>query len=55
VEVNRYLSESQGGNYGSATATHDYRGSTATPTIEGTTANGETVRATIECHSVANF
>jgi len=30
-------------------------GSTATLTIEGTSANGETVSATIECHQVTNF
>ncbi|MEO8639066.1 MAG: hypothetical protein ABI458_04020 [Chloroflexota bacterium] len=55
VEVNPYLSASQGGDFGAGTATLDNRGTTATLTIEGTTANGETVDATIECHSVANF
>lgn len=55
VEVNPYLSASAGGNYGSGTATLDDRGTTATVTIEGTTAAGEEVQATIECHTVANF
>lgn len=55
VEVNPYLSASQGGNFGSGTATLDNKGSTATVTIEGTTANAETVSATIECHTVTNF
>ena len=55
VEVNPYLSASQGGNYGTGTATLDNRGSTATLTIEGTTSAGEQVEATIECHTVTNF
>ena len=55
VEVNPYLSRSQGSDFGSGTATLDNRGSTATLTIEGTSANGETVSATIECHQVTNF
>jgi hypothetical protein len=55
VEVNPYLSESQGGNFGAGTATLDNRGNTATVTIDGTTAAGETVNASIECHSVTNF
>jgi hypothetical protein len=55
VEVNPYLSASQNADFGSGTATLDNRGSTATITIEGTTANGETVSATIECHAVTNF
>jgi hypothetical protein len=55
VEVNPYLSASQGGNFGSGTATLDNRGSTATVTIEGTTSAGEQVRATVECHSVTNL
>ena len=55
VEVNPYLSASQGGNYGSGTATLDDRGTTATVTIEGTTSANEQVEATIECHTVANF
>ena len=55
VEVNPYLTASQGSNFGSGTATLDNRGSTATITIDGTTAAGEQVQATIECHTVANF
>lgn len=55
VEVNPYLSASQGSDFGSGTATLDNRGSSATLTIEGTTSAGEEVQATIECHSVTNF
>ena len=55
VEINPYLSASQGGNFGSGTATLDNKGDTATLTIEGTMAAGEQVNATIECHSVANY
>lgn len=55
VEVNPYLSASQGSNFGSGTATLDNRGSTATVTIDGTTSADEEVHAVIECHSVANF
>jgi hypothetical protein len=55
VEVNPYLSRSQGSDFGSGTATLDNRGSTATLTIEGTSASGEAVSATIECHQVTNF
>jgi hypothetical protein len=55
VEVNPYLSASQGSNFGSGTATLDNRGSTATVTIEGTTSAGEQVQATIECHTVTNL
>lgn len=38
---------------GSGTATLDDRGDSATITIEGTSFEGATVNATIECHSVA--
>ncbi|HET7082507.1 MAG TPA: hypothetical protein VFJ00_02205 [Candidatus Limnocylindria bacterium] len=55
VEVNPYLSASQGSDFGSGTATLDNRGSSATLTIEGTTSAGEEVSATIECHTVTNF
>lgn len=55
VEVNPYLSASQGSDFGSGTATLDNRGSTATLTIEGTTSSGEVVSATIECHQVTNL
>ncbi len=40
VEVNPYLSRSQGGDFGAGTAVLDNRGSTATLTIEGTSAVG---------------
>jgi len=55
VEVNPYLSASQGSNFGSGTATLDNRGSTATVTIDGTTSANEQVHAVIECHQVTNF
>jgi len=55
VEVNPYLSASQGTDFGSGTATLDNRGSSATLTIKGTTSAGEEVDATIECHTVTNL
>ena len=55
VEVNPYLTASQGTDFGSGTATLDNRGSSATLTIVGTTSAGEEVEATIECHTVTNF
>jgi hypothetical protein len=55
VEVNPYLSASQGSNFGSGTAKLDNRGSTATVTIDGTTSANEEVHAVIECHTVASL
>ena len=55
VEVNPYLTASQGRSFGEGTATLDNRGDSATLTIEGTTADGASVSATIECHKVSNF
>ena len=55
VEVNPYLSRSQGSDFGSGTATLDNRGSTATVTIEATTQEGIEMSATIECDSVTTL
>lgn len=49
VEVNPKLSR------GSGTIKLDNRGGTATVTLEGTSADGDQVSATIECHTVKNF
>jgi hypothetical protein len=39
---------------GTGTATLDDRGNTATVTVEGTTADGIAISATIECHSIVS-